>query len=66
MVIRKNLKSNALISVYDKSSLKDLCKTLHKHNIGIISTGGTAKKIKGLGFDCLELSNLIHFKENGN
>ncbi len=63
MVIRKNLKSNALISVYDKSSLKDLCKTLHKHNIGIISTGGTAKKIKSLGFNCLELSNLIHFKE---
>ena len=63
MVIRKNLKSNALISVYDKSSLKDLCITLHKHNIGIISTGGTANKIKDLGFDCLELSNLIHFKE---
>ncbi|MFL2520299.1 MAG: bifunctional phosphoribosylaminoimidazolecarboxamide formyltransferase/IMP cyclohydrolase [Alphaproteobacteria bacterium] len=63
MVTRKNLKSNALISVYDKSSLKQLCATLDRHNIGIISTGGTAKKIKELGFKCTQLSSLTHFKE---
>ena len=63
MVIRKNLKSNALISVYDKSNLKKLCLTLTKYNIGLISTGATAKKIISLGFKCEEISNLTKFKE---
>ena len=45
MVAVKNLKSNALISVYDKSSLKQLCSALTKFKIGIISTGETAKKL---------------------
>ena len=63
MVIRKNLKSNALISVYDKSNLKKLCLTLTKYNIGLISTGATAKKIISLGFKCKEISNLTKFKE---
>ena len=63
MVFRKNLKSNALISVYDKSNLKKLCTSLTKHNIGIISTGATAKKIRALGFQCKEISHLTKFKE---
>ena len=63
MVIGKNLKSNALISVYDKSSLKKLCLTLTKYNIGLISTGSTAKKITSLGFSCQEVSDLTKFKE---
>ena len=63
MVFRKNLKSNALISVYDKSYLKKLCTSLTKHNIGIISTGATAKKIRSLGFQCKEISNLTKFEE---
>ena len=63
MVIRKNLKSNALISVYDKSNLKKICSILKKYNIGIISTGGTATKIKSLGFKCEEISNVTKFKE---
>ena len=63
MVIRKNLNTNALISLYDKSNLKILCKNLTKHNIGIISTGSTANKIKSLGFKCREVSNLTKFKE---
>ena len=63
MVIRKNLKSNALISVYDKSNLEKLCATLIKHKIGIISTGATAKKINLLGFRCIEISSLTKFKE---
>ena len=44
MVNRKNMKRHALISVYDKSSLKKICNILNKFNIGIISTGSTAKK----------------------
>ena len=63
MVIRKNLKSSALISVYDKSSLKDLCLTFTKYKIGLISTGSTAKKIISLGFKCKEVSSLTKFKE---
>lgn len=63
MVSRKSLNSNALISVYDKTSLKEICSTLTKFNIGIISTGATSKKIKSLGFSCKEISNLTKFKE---
>ena len=63
MVVRKSLESNALISVYDKLSLNKICLTLTKYNIGIISTGSTAKKIISLGFNCKEISNLTKFKE---
>ena len=63
MVSRKSLNRNALISVYDKTSLKEICSTLTKFNIGIISTGATSKKIKSLGFSCKEISNLTKFKE---
>jgi len=57
------MKRNALISVYDKSSLKKICSVLSKYNIQIISTGATAKKIMSLGYQCNEISNLTKFKE---
>jgi phosphoribosylaminoimidazolecarboxamide formyltransferase/IMP cyclohydrolase len=63
MVTRKNLKSNALISVYDKSDLNKICQTFKKYNIGLISTGATAKKIISLGFKCKNISNLTKFRE---
>ena len=63
MVTRKNMKRNALISVYDKSSLSKICYVLNKFDIGIISTGATAKKIISLGYSCEEISNLTKFKE---
>ena len=47
---------NALISVSDKKNLKDLLKSLKKHKIKIISSGGTFKEIKKLKFKCLEIS----------
>ena len=50
MVTRKNIKSHALVSVYDKSYLNIICLVFKKYNIGIISTGSTSKKIKSLGF----------------
>ena len=59
----KNNKRYALVSVYDKRNLLDICKIFHKFNIEIISTGGTAKKIKEIGFDCLSVSNLTKFEE---
>ena len=63
MVSRKNMKRHALISVYDKSSLKKLCDVFNKFNIGIISTGATAKKIISLGYKCKEISKLTKFRE---
>ncbi len=59
-----NLKiKNALISVSDKENLINLLKILKKYKIRIISSGGTFKTIKKLGYDCTELSKYTGFKE---
>merc|ERR1719421_2541727 len=39
----------ALISVFDKSGLEDLGKFLKQRNVHVLSTGGTAKKLRELG-----------------
>ena len=57
------MKRNALISVYDKSEIKKICDVFDRFNIGIISTGATAKKIISLGYKCKEISSLTKFKE---
>ena len=46
----------ALISVSDKKNLKGILQTLTKHKVKLISSGGTYKEIKKLGFKCLEIS----------
>ena len=46
----------ALISVSDKKNLKNLLKILIKHDVELISSGGTYKEIKKLKFKCLEVS----------
>jgi len=53
----------ALISVSDKKNLKDLLKVLTKHNIELVSSGGTYKEIKKLKFKCLETSEYTGFPE---
>jgi len=53
----------ALISVSDKKNLKFLLKALLKNKIKIISSGGTFKEIKKLGFKCLEISRFTGSKE---
>ncbi len=63
MVTFQKLKSFALISVYSKKNINTLCKVLKKNRIGIISTGSTSRKIKSLGFDCFEISDLTKFNE---
>ena len=63
MVSIKNINSYALVSVYNKNNISFLCNILKKNNIGIIATGSTSKKIKSLGFDCIEISKLTNFKE---
>ena len=46
----------ALISLSDKKNLKPVLKILKKYNVQLISSGGTFKRIKKLGFKCLEVS----------
>ncbi len=59
-----NLKvQNALISVSNKKNLISLLKALKKYKIKIISSGGTYKTIKKLGYECVELSKFTGFKE---
>ena len=54
---------NALISLSDKSQIERVLKTLHKYQINIISSGGTFKEIKKLGYNCTEISKYTKFKE---
>ena len=53
----------ALISVSDKKNLIFLIRALKKHKIQIISSGGTYKEIKKLGYNCLEISKYTNSKE---
>ena len=46
----------ALISVSDKKNLKYLLNVLNKNKVEIISSGGTFKEIKKLGYKCIEVS----------
>ena len=54
---------NALISVSDKTSLISILKILKKYKIKIISSGGTYKSIRKLGYECTEISKYTGFKE---
>ena len=58
----KKIKS-ALISVSDKSNIKPLVKILDKNKIKMISSGGTFKIIKRLGYKCIDVSEYTGFKE---
>ena len=46
----------AIISLSDKSEIKLLLKTLKKYKIDILSSGGTSKEIKKLGYNCTDIS----------
>ena len=53
----------ALISVSDKDNLKFLLKNLNKYQIKLISSGGTYKEIKKMGFSCEEVSKYTNSPE---
>ncbi|MFH0412327.1 bifunctional phosphoribosylaminoimidazolecarboxamide formyltransferase/IMP cyclohydrolase [Corynebacterium sp. L4756] len=59
---RKQIK-RALISVYDKTGLEELAKTLDNAGVEIVSTGSTAAKIAALGIDVTPVENLTGFPE---
>tara|TARA_Y100000590_G_scaffold468628_1_gene652212 strand:- start:2946 stop:4454 length:1509 start_codon:yes stop_codon:yes gene_type:complete len=53
----------ALISVSNKSKIKNICKIFRKNKIKILATGTTAKYIKKIGYSCKEVSRVTGFKE---
>jgi len=55
--------NKALISVSNKKNLKLLLTGLKKYKINLISSGGTFKEIKKLGFKCLEISEYTNSAE---
>src|ERR1041384_2700783 len=53
----------ALISLSDKSGLEDLAAGLARHGMEVVSTGGTATKLRELGADVRDISDLTGFPE---
>src|SRR6478736_1810191 len=53
----------ALISLSDKSGLDELARGLGRHNVEIVSTGGTAAKLRCYGADVRDISDLTGFPE---
>ena len=53
----------ALISLSDKTGLEELAAGLAKHGVEIVSTGGTAARLRQSGADVREISDLTGFPE---
>ena len=53
----------ALISLSDKAGLDALAAGLARHNVELISTGGTAAKLRELGHDVRDISEVTGFPE---
>jgi phosphoribosylaminoimidazolecarboxamide formyltransferase/IMP cyclohydrolase len=53
----------ALISLSDKSGLAELAAGLARHDVEIVSTGGTAAKLRDAGAEVRDISDLTGFPE---
>ena len=53
----------ALISLSDKSGLEELAAGLARHSVEIVSTGGTAAKLRESGLQVRDISDLTGFPE---
>jgi phosphoribosylaminoimidazolecarboxamide formyltransferase/IMP cyclohydrolase len=53
----------ALVSVYDKSGLEELVRGLHAAGVALVSTGGSAALIEGLGVPVTKVEDLTGFPE---
>jgi phosphoribosylaminoimidazolecarboxamide formyltransferase/IMP cyclohydrolase len=53
----------ALVSVYDKAGLEDLVRGLHAAGVALVSTGGSAALIEGLGIPVTKVEDLTGFPE---
>ena len=55
--------TRALISVSDKTGLVDFARSLEKHGVEIVSTGGTAKALADAGLKVVDVSDITGFPE---
>ena len=53
----------ALVSVYDKTGLEELVRGLHDAGVELVSTGGSAALIAGLGLPVTKVEDLTGFPE---
>ncbi|GAA1478430.1 bifunctional phosphoribosylaminoimidazolecarboxamide formyltransferase/IMP cyclohydrolase [Nocardioides aestuarii] len=53
----------ALVSVYDKTGLEPLARGLHDAGVELVSTGGSAALIEGLGIPVTKVEDLTGFPE---
>ena len=53
----------ALVSVYDKTGLEVLARGLHEAGVTLVSTGGSAALIEGLGIPVTQVEDLTGFPE---
>jgi len=53
----------ALVSVYDKDGIENLCMALHNAGIKIISTGGTAERIEKAGVPVKKVEEITGFRD---
>ncbi len=53
----------ALVSVYDKTGLEELVRGLHDAGVALVSTGGSAALIEGLGLPVTKVEDLTGFPE---
>ena len=61
---RNPIKINrALLSVFDKTGIVELAKTLVDHNVEILSTGGTSKTLRENNVSVLDVSDFTNFPE---
>ena len=60
MAERKAIKT-ALISVFHKDGLDQILKKLHEEGVKLLSTGGTQKFIKELGYPCTKVEEITTY-----
>ncbi|NND14661.1 MAG: bifunctional phosphoribosylaminoimidazolecarboxamide formyltransferase/IMP cyclohydrolase, partial [Acidimicrobiia bacterium] len=53
----------ALISVYDKTGLEVLAKTLNEAGVELVSSGGTARFLRDLGYRVTDVTEVTEFPE---
>ncbi len=58
-----NRKQRAIVSVYDKTGVVDLCRFLQERDWEIVSTGGTASALKAAGVAVTDLAEVTGFPE---
>jgi phosphoribosylaminoimidazolecarboxamide formyltransferase/IMP cyclohydrolase len=59
----KTIIQRALLSVFDKTGIMELAKSLNQHGVEIISTGGTAKTLDDAGLRVTNISAYTGFPE---